>query len=125
MRTLYARLSLALLAIMLLIGGSLFVLIEAGTRLYYEEITQRLNAPIAMYVTGERQLIRDGMPRTAALEALASQAMVINPSVEIYLLDPAGRVLAHGMPSASLVRDRVDLAPVLQLLAGDSEMPIR
>ena len=60
MRTLFARLSAALLLVVALIGGGFFLVEQFSTRLYYEEITQRLNASIAMYVTGEMQLIEDG-----------------------------------------------------------------
>ena len=55
MKTLFARLSVALLMVVLLIGSGFFLVEQFSTRLYYEEITQRLNAPIAMYVTGEMQ----------------------------------------------------------------------
>ena len=58
--TLFARLGLALLVIVGLIGGGFFALEQVTTRHYYEEITQRLNASIAMYVTGEMQLIENG-----------------------------------------------------------------
>jgi len=53
-KTLFAKLSLALLGIVVLTGSAFFLLERYSTQNYYEEITQRLNAPIAMYVTGER-----------------------------------------------------------------------
>ena len=68
--TLFARLSLALLGIITLAGGAFFAVEQYSTRNYYEEITQRLNASIAMYVTGERQLMEDGVVNTEALEEL-------------------------------------------------------
>ena len=55
MNSLFAKLSAALLLVVALIGGGFFLVEQVSTRLYYEEITQRLNASIAMYVTGERQ----------------------------------------------------------------------
>ena len=86
-----------MLAIVVLMGGSFFLVDRINTRLYYEELTQRLNGSIAMYVTGERQLIEGGAVNEEALAQLARQAMVVNPTVEVYLLDPEGRILAHGM----------------------------
>ncbi|MDX1381471.1 MAG: HAMP domain-containing sensor histidine kinase [Xanthomonadales bacterium] len=123
--TLFARLGVALLLVVLLIGGGLFAVHQVSTSLYYEEITQRLNASIAMYVTGEMQLIEDGAVDEAALALLGQRAMIINPTVEIYLLDPQGRILGHVMPPDSVLTDRVDLGPVRELLAGDREMPLR
>lgn len=125
MKTLYSKLSLALLGILMLIGGGFFIVEQFSTRHYHEEITQRLNASIAMYVTGERQLMEGGVVNEQALSQLAQQAMVINPSVEIYLLDTEGRILNHAMPPESVTTDRVDLAPVRELIAGDVDMPLR
>ena len=48
MRSLYARLSAALLLVVAIIGGGFFAVEQISTRIYYEEITQRLNASIAM-----------------------------------------------------------------------------
>ncbi len=125
MRTLFARISVALLAVVVLIGSGFFFVVQFGTRLYYEEITQRLNASIAMYVTGERQLISDGVANTDALSLLAQQAMVINPSVEIYLLDREGHIMAHALPDAAVVVKTVDLEPVRRLLGETVAMPLR
>ncbi len=125
MQTLFAKLSIALITIVVLMGAAFFVVDRINTRIYYEELTQKLNAPIAMYVTGQRDLITAGTPDLASLADLASHAMVINPTAEIYLLDKLGNILGHGLPPESVVHDRVDLVPVHQLLSGNAAMPIR
>ena len=102
MKTLFAKLSLALLGIVLLTGSAFFLVERYSTQNYYEEITQRLNASIAMYVTGERQLIENDVVNSDALSLLAQQAMVINPTVEIYLLDKQGKILGHALPPESV-----------------------
>ncbi len=125
MNSLFARLSAALLLVVLLIGGGFFLVERFSTRLYYEEITQRLNASIAMYVTGEMQLMENGEVNEEALTLLAQRAMIINPTVEVYLLDTEGRILGHPMPPESIQTDRVSLDPVQRLMGGESEMPLR
>ncbi len=106
--------------------GSAFFLVERySTQNYYEEITQRLNSSIAMYVTGERQLIENDVVNDEALALLAQQAMVINPTVEIYLLDKQGYILGHTFPPESIQTDHVDLGPVLTLMSGEAQMPLR
>jgi signal transduction histidine kinase len=124
MNTLFAKLSTALLLIVGLMGTAFFVVERINTRLYYEELTQRLNAPIAMYVTGQRQLIDNGVPDLDGLGELASHAMVINPTAEIYLLDTDGNILGHVLPEDTVLRDRVDLAPVTALINNTALMPI-
>jgi signal transduction histidine kinase len=125
MNTLFARLSVALLVVIGLMGSAFFVVDRISTTLYYEELTQRLNAPIAMYVTGEHTLIEDGTPDLESLGELAHQAMVINPTAEIYLLDVSGNILGHALPEDAVLLDRVDLRPIRQLIAGDARMPLR
>lgn len=125
MRTLLAKLAGALLLILVLAGTALFALERYSSQAYFEELTQRLNAPIAMYVTGEQTLIEHGRVNARALRSLAGQAMVINPSVEIYLLDAEGRILSHALPAGAVRVERVDLEPLRRFLDGGAEMPLR
>jgi signal transduction histidine kinase len=125
MKTLFSKLSLALLGIVVLTGSAFFLVERYSTQNYYEEITQRLNSSIAMYVTGERQLIEAGVVNKDALSLLAQQAMVINPTVEIYLLDKQGKILGHAFPPESIQTDHVRLGPVQTLIDGDAQMPLR
>ncbi len=125
MRTLLTKLAGTLLLILILVGSALFALERYSSQAYFEELTQRLNAPIAMYVTGAQVLMQNGQVDTGALTALASQAMVINPSVEIYLLDTRGRILGHALPGESVRLEQVDLAPVKRFLSGAAELPLR
>ena len=125
MNTLFAKISIALVVVIGVAGTGFLVVDRIGTDLYYEELTQRLNSPIAMYVTGERTLIRNGAPDLDSLADLAQQAMVINPTAEIYLLDTEGQVLGHGLPPETVLRQQVDLTPIRQLIAGESRLPLR
>ncbi len=124
MNSLFAKLSAALLMIVVLMGAAFFIADRTNSRLYYEELTQKLNAPIAMYVTGQRQLIADGETDIDSLQELASHAMVINPTAEIYLLDTEGKILGHALPAETVLRERIDLEPVRQLLAATDSGPI-
>jgi signal transduction histidine kinase len=124
MNSLFAKLSVALLVIVVLMGATFFIVDRANSRLYYEELTQKLNAPIAMYVTGQRQLIENGVTDLDSLKDLASHAMVINPTAEIYLLDTEGAILGHALPAETVLRDKVDLAPVRALIGGANDGPI-
>ncbi|HBO81923.1 MAG TPA: two-component sensor histidine kinase, partial [Cupriavidus sp.] len=58
-----------------------------------------------------------------ALRQLFGQLMVVNPSVEVYLLDDQGRIRGHDAPAGHLVRDHVNLAPVKKLIDGGA-LPI-
>lgn len=125
MQTLFAKLSFALITIVVLMGAAFLLVDRINTRVYYEELTQKLNAPIAMYVTGQRDLITAGVPDLESLADLAGHAMVINPTAEIYLLDKQGNILGHGLPPDAVAQKDVNLQPIRSLLGGNAEMPIR
>ena len=38
--------------------------------------------------------------------------MIINPNVEVYLLDTVGQIMAHVAPYKEVVRESVDLSPI-------------
>lgn len=127
MATLSTRLTLALIAIVIAVGVSVMVVSQSWMRAYYEELTQKLNINIAMYVTGEYSLLnpQGGQPDIAAIERLAHHAMIINPLAEVYLLDTKGRIVAHALPDNELLQDSVSLAPIKQFLAVEKEFPLR
>lgn len=124
MKALYTRLALALLLIMITVGGGFYALEQWSTREYHAELTQRLNGSIAMYVTGQSTLIENGAVNREELTLLADRAMVINPSVEVYLLDREGRILGHGLPPDTVLQSSVDLQPVQDLIDGRAHIPI-
>jgi two-component system OmpR family sensor kinase len=50
--------------------------------------------------------------------------MVINPAIEVYLLDADGRILAFSAPAEKVKRNHVDLAPVHAFLHDGDRLPI-
>lgn len=123
--TLTSRLTLLLLAAFIVLGG---VLVHQSIRTadrYFQDVTQELSAPIAMYIAESRPPFRDGVFDAERFRELAATAMILNPSIEVYALDPAGRILAHGDDARPLARGRVDLAPLEQFMRpGAAEHPL-
>ena len=119
-----AKLSLALICIITIMGGAVYVVDRVTMRTYYDELSQQLNAPIAMYVTDQRQLIADGVADLDSLRELAGHAMVINPTAEIYLLDARGNILGHSLADDAVSMGRVDLEPIRTLIGGAAAAPV-
>ena len=88
------------------------------------ETTQRMNLGLARSVVEHQStglIDSQGQPASARMKELALHVMMINPSVEVYLLDAEGRVLAHaleGLQGADPVGRRVHLAPVRELMSA-------
>lgn len=124
MRSLFARLALTLVVIITLMGTAFYFFTRHNTKTYYDELSQRLNAPIAMYVTAQTKLIEGGDVNLTAMRELAERAMVINPTAEIYLLDELGNILGRNIDQDALNKTRIDLGPVNSLLGGETSYPI-
>ena len=124
MTRLHQKLTLALLAILIVLGAGFYLIDRANIRMYYEDLTQRLNAPLAMYIANDKPLLADGEVVTETLSELANLAMTINPTAEIYLLDNDGKILGHLMDPAAVVATHVDLGPIRSLLTEDQPLPI-
>jgi signal transduction histidine kinase len=122
---LHYKLSAAMFVIVLLLGAAFFAVDRYSVRLYYEELSQRLNASLAMYVVNAEPLISGGKVNHQALDELANRAMVINPTAEIYLVAPDGEILDHAFPAEEVVVDRVDIDNILALLSGSASLPIK
>ncbi|MDB5848087.1 MAG: two-component sensor histidine kinase, partial [Rhodoferax sp.] len=117
------RLSLVFAALLLACcAASAWLQLQAGVR-HEQEVTQRLSLGLAAHIAGNAELMQQGGLNPGAVHALFDKLMAVNPSVEVYLLGPDGRIQAQAAPEGHIKRDRVDLAPVRRLLAGDA-LPI-
>lgn len=125
MRYLHYKLSLAMLVIVVLLGSAFYEIDRYSVRMYHEELSQRLNASLAMYVVNAEVLISDGVVNREALSELANRAMVINPTAEIYLLSLDGEILGHALPPEDVALDRVDIEPIRDLLSESRPLPIK
>jgi signal transduction histidine kinase len=121
---LHARLTLAFGLLLVALTAVLATLLMHVSERYYAEVSQRLNAGIAMYVTNELPLLQGGRVNRQALDRLAHRAMTLNPSAEVYLLASDGEVLATLIPQQRIVRRIVDLAPIRRFLADRDARPI-
>jgi signal transduction histidine kinase len=119
-RTLYARLSIALILLFLIIGGIYGLITTSTIERYMQEITQHFNRDLAQRIVADRKLVADGRLDDQALKATFNAYMEINPSIEIYLLDADGRILAYSADPGKVKRQSVDLAPVKAFLRGEA-----
>lgn len=116
--TLSQRLSLAFSVLLLACCGASAWLQVRANDMHEKEVVQGLSRGLAKSIALDTQVMGTEGLRPDAVRRLFDQLMVVNPSVEVYLLDPAGRILGHAAPEGHLKRQRVDLAPVRRLLAG-------
>lgn len=123
MKTLYAKMVAVLLALVVFIGaiGILFALYTE--RLFEQELNQRINHDLATNLVASDVLLVNGKVNEEGLEHVFQSLMVVNPNIEVYLLDLEGKIVAFSVPRSELTRDRVSVEPIKAFLAG-SPLPI-
>jgi signal transduction histidine kinase len=124
-RTLYSKLAAVLLALFVMVG-----VISVGAalhffELYNEESNQRLNQKLAQHLVQQNALGTMSETNAQALRALFDMQMIINPSIQIYLLDAQGRIVAYSASPGEVKLTRVDLAPIQEFLHKDAKLPLR
>jgi two-component system OmpR family sensor kinase len=124
-RSLYAKLAIILAALFGVVALVFVLLMSQATERYQQEVAQKLNATLAEHIVEGNLLFKNGEVDHAALERLFHTLMVINPKVELYLLDADGRVLAYSAPPGKVRRERIALAPVRRFVNGDYTPPLR
>jgi signal transduction histidine kinase len=123
-RSLYTKLAISLAGLFGLVAVIFVLLLGQASERYQQEVAQKLNATLAEHIVAEHRLIRDGEIDQAALEHLFHSLMVINPKVELYLLDARGRILAYSAPPGKVRRESVDMQPVRRFVNQDYTPPL-
>ena len=101
----HGKLSAVLLGLLCLTSLLFLALTLFTTRMYLWEVNQKVNHHLAADLTAHlagRDLLRPDPATQARARAEISDLMAINPSVEVYLLDAQGNILAYSAPPAEV-----------------------
>lgn len=123
-RTLYVRLGLVLLGVFAFVGVLFLALVRCSTEMHQQEVMQRLNRDLAKHVLTEGPMLEGRVVNHAVLKRLFHSMMVVNPGIEVYLLDAQGMVLTYSAKPGEVRRTRVNLGPIHSFLAGRTDLPI-
>jgi len=93
--------------------------------MYQQEVNQKLNTNLASQIVKERLLMKNGQVDQDALKNIFHMLMVINPGIEIYLLDTKGKILTYSAPQGSVKRQSVSLGPIKKYLNESLTQPFQ
>jgi signal transduction histidine kinase len=124
-RSFYSKLSLIFLFLILLLGsGSLYIAFNAAGHLF-DEVEQLLNREYAASIALELQPIVEEGFSLSEVKGAIHYMMVLNPMVEIYLINGSGNILAFfTSPGDVLLRDSINLIPLKSFILSDGKNPI-
>jgi signal transduction histidine kinase len=121
--TLTQRLSLVFAVLLLVCCGTSAWMQVRSNQMHELEVVQGLSRDLAQHIARDTVLMDRNGPMPNAVRELFSQLMLVNPSVEVYLLDTGGRIVGSAAPEGRIRREQVDLAPIQRLLKGEA-LPI-
>jgi signal transduction histidine kinase len=86
--------------------------------MYFQETNQKLSAEIAPQIAAENQCFVNGRANTEILKEVFNNVMIINPSLEVYLLDTKGKILTYYAPNKKVRLDYVSLDPINKFISS-------
>ncbi|WP_180700017.1 sensor histidine kinase [Pseudomonas crudilactis] len=117
------RLSVVFAVLLLVCCGTSAWLQVRSSQMHELEVVQGLSRDLAQHIAHDTVLMDSNGLMPGAVRELFSQLMLVNPSVEVYLLDTEGRIVGNAAPEGRMRRQQVNLAPIRQLL-DDQPLPI-
>lgn len=125
LRTLHARLALALLGLLLPLGALFAWATLATSQRYFQELTQEINRELAAnLVRATPDLMVGSSVDPRAFDALARDLAMTNPGVEVYILTETGEIVGSSVPMDQLRRKQVALVPLRRFLAPEARFPV-
>ena len=121
----YGKLTSVFLLVLIFMGISQVVITTRSFINFNQEVDQRLNLNLARDMVFELKPVLDAALESPQIGERIHYMMVMNPKIEIYVLNANGRVLAfYAEPGKTMVADSVDLDPVYQFLLQADHAPI-
>lgn len=117
--TLTQRLSLVFAVLLLVCCGTSAWMQVRSNQMHEQEVVQGLSRDLAQHIANDTVLMDSKGLMPDAVRNLFSQLMLVNPSVEVYLLDNQGRIVGSAAPEGKIRREQIDLVPIQKLLKGD------
>jgi signal transduction histidine kinase len=123
-RTLYAKLAFVLIALLTTVGVVYMAVVVYSTRVYQQEMIQKLHRSLAANLATEPLPVPVQQINPSMLGEWFRVFTVANPSIDLYLLNLEGSILAHSADAGQIRRRRVSLEPVRRFLGGSEDFPI-
>jgi signal transduction histidine kinase len=122
--TLARKLTAVLLLLFCAVGAFFTVAMITTTRLHNQEANQRFNSSLAAHIVADEEIIVEGRVDEKKAAEIFHMLMVVNPNIELYLLDRTGKILSYSAPPGKVRRSSVDLGPVRRFIEGDMNFPL-
>ena len=115
--SLYWKISAAFLIILFILSCAYSYIALFTAEMYFQEANQKLGTDIAPHIASDNKCFIDGKANDAVLKNVFHDVMIINPSLEVYLLDKDGKILTYYAPNKVISLKYVPLAPIKKFIS--------
>ncbi|MCG9793283.1 sensor histidine kinase [Flavobacterium algicola] len=123
--TLFWKISLAFFLLLAIVGIAHTYISFKYSKDYIEEVNQRLNHDTAKNIVENSTPFYNGKVIVPALHEMFHHVMAINPSLEVYLVNPKGEILSWYPPEKNISLKAIDLDPIKEFINDKSQHLIR
>ncbi len=83
---------------------------------YFQETSQKLNIELAKHIATDTRCFIDGKVNQKVLKNVFHNVMIINPSIEVYLLDTKGVILTYFALDKKIKLKKIPLKPIKKFI---------
>jgi len=123
-QSLYSRLALVLLGVFLTMGILLFWFFEHASIATQNEASQRLHQDFAKNVVQDLGITNGDEFDPVRIKEAFQQMMILGPSLELYIVDKEGNLIAYEAAEDKIKRKKVNLAPIIAFVDEKTDFPI-
>ena len=123
--SLFWRISFVFVGVLLVFALISIYIFSSNTSSYNSELNQQLNKDLASHTVKEiSPYITDGKVNQDGMHDLMHSMMVINPNVEVYILDNDGNIISYMAPEKVVKLEKVGLEPVVSFLKDEKKQGV-
>lgn len=123
--SLFWKISTVFFVLLAVIGLMYTYVSYQHSKTYLEEVNQRLHRGTAKNIVENSTPFYNGEVIKPALEEMFHHVRAINPSLEVYLVDPKGKIIAWYPPERKIALKKINLTPVLSFIADKKNTCIK
>ncbi len=119
--SLFWKISALFLFILIIISGVYMYISVFTAEMYFQETRQKLDLYVAEHIANEYDYFNEGQVNRDNINMIFHNVMVINPSIEVYLLDTEGKILAYYAPDHKIEAKDIPLEPISEFLNREEQ----
>ena len=125
LRSFYIKISAIFLVLLLIMGITIVIATQESSESFFSTADQTMNWDLAKNIANDFKKVLADSIDYAGIEHMMHYMMVINPGIEIYLLNDQGKILAFfAEPQKKMQIKHVNLEVVKSFISGNENLPI-